>query len=428
MANNRIRSVGHLQTYNISRVRTDLGVPFVLLGTVTQRKERPEPSMGLTLQLIRTIDARIVWNFVSSMSTGEERRVLGIGEPRSTEELQPLLLDEVLAQWPWKMIKEEQPSSSMNIDTAVLEPEYLKPGDEVHSTVRLRNLWRTGQEPRVFFKVDDQLYPATVSADGGTYKGSWVVGKKDGRFTVYLLFSWPRYGRTETKLLGNYVIDGSSPLFKLELSGVKIINGIPIFNKDLVILPKMLVRKAMSRWRLAFYYGNGNLFGDMTGTGNLPESFIWSAKDKHGSIENGTYEVVVEAWDQAGNPGKASRQVMLNRSLPSVGVSAAMNGKEMVVNLEPRGKVPLAFWQMQMWTKQGNLVSNSEGKELPVKIGVELPNPDQAHDIQGLLIMQDIFGNQTRRDLKGLLPRLGEKAEAKKEEPKGVSESWVDEF
>jgi len=431
MATNRIRSVGHLDTYNIYRVRSDLGVPFVLLGTVTQREERPEPSIGLTLQLVRTSDARIVWTFIGSMSAGEERRILGIGEPKSSAELKPLLVDEILAQWPWRMIKEEQPSGSINIDSVVLEPRHLKPGEEVHGEVRLRNVWRANQVPRAFFKVDEQLYPATVSVDGSTYKGSWVVGQKDGRFPVNLLLSWPRYGRTETTLLGSYSIEGTSPLFELDLDGVKIVDGIPIFKDKLVIIPRMLVRKAMSRWRLAFYKENGRLSGELTGNGNLPGSFIWGAEDEHGtSIENGDYDVVVEAWDQAGNLGKATRRVELIRSLPSVGMTSAMDGKELVVNLKQQGKVPLSFWQLQMWNEEGNLLSHAEGKELPVKIGIEMPDSGQDHKIEGSLYVRDIFGNQTRRKLNNLLPDIGgeAKAKAKAKKAKGISETWVDEF
>ena len=430
MAINRIRSVGHLETYNIYRVRDDLGATFVLLGTITQRKERPEPSMGITLQLVRTSDARTVWTFVDSLSAGEERRILGIGEPRSSAALQPLLLERILKQWPWQMIKGEQPSGSINIESVVLEPRYLKPGEEVHSLVRLRNFWRAGLAPRVFFKVDEQLYPATVSSDGSTYEGTWVAGEKDGRFPVDLLLAWPRYGRTETALLGSYMIDATSPLFEIDLNGTTIINGIPVFNQNLVIIPRMLLRKALSRWRLAFYSGDGNLIGDMSDTGNFPVSFIWSAENKYGSLDDGIYQVVVEAWDQAGNPGKATKRVRLNRSMPFVRMETAKTGNELVVDLKRQGSVPLAFWRMQMWTKEGNLLSHAEGRELPVKIGVELPDAEKNQNIEGFLFVQDILGNQTRTKVKDLLPKLSEKEKekVKKEKPKGVSESWVDEF
>ena len=59
MANNRIRSSGQLETYYINLVRQELGAAYVLLGTVTQNKEQPNLSLGVTLNLVRTSDARI---------------------------------------------------------------------------------------------------------------------------------------------------------------------------------------------------------------------------------------------------------------------------------------------------------------------------------------------------------------------------------
>jgi hypothetical protein len=111
-----------------------------------------------------------------------------------------------------------------------------------------------------------------------------------------------------------------------------------------------------------------------------------------------------------------------------VGLTAARKGNELVVNLKPQGKVPLAFWRMQMWTKDGNLISEAEGQELPVKIEAKLPDSGQDQKIEGYLFVQDILGNQTRRRVKDLLPKLGGKTKAKEEKPKEISESWVDEF
>lgn len=437
MANNRIRTLGHLDTFHISRVRSELGAAFILLGTVTQRKERPEPSLGLTLNLVRTSDARTVWSYVDSLSTGEEQRVLGIGEPQSTADLRPLLLKEIFKQWPWRIINEVQQAGSINIDSVLVEPKYVRPGDEVHSRVRLRKNWLTGKAPRVFFKADNQLYPATLSADGSTYEGSWIAGEENGSFPVDLLIEWPLYGRSETTLLGNYLVDGTPPLLEVELPGVKILDGMPVFHRQLVIAPRLLVRKSLSRWRLAFYYESGNLAGDMTGAGNVPKHFIWSGKGNFGRLEDGVYKVVVEVWDKAGNLAKASKQVVLNRSMPKVDLAVEHDAEGLVVDLAHKGKVPLAFWRMEMWTKEGKLLTQSEGKELPVKIGVKLSDSEQQDvekNIRGVVVMEDVLGNQVRQKVEDLLPKLEAQAKAKtkaegeSKKSKGISEKWVNEF
>ena len=425
MANNRIRTVGFLETYHISRVQSDLGAAFVLLGTLSERKERPEPSVGLTLNLVRTSDGRTIWTYVGSMSTGEERRVLGIGEPQSTIDLQFLLLDEIVAQWPLQSINEAQQAGAFNIDTAVLQPRQVRPGDEIHTKVRLRDIWTGAQAPRVFFWADDQLYPAKVSADGSTYEAVWVAGEENGRFPVTLLLEWPHYGRIETALLGNYVIDGTPPLFEFELHGTKLLDGMPVFSSKLQIIPRMLVRKPLSHWRLSFNYEDGPI-GVMEGSGNLPESFIWEGR---GSQGDGIYEVVIEVWDEAGNSAKASKEVAMNRSLPEIDLALDRADERIVVDLAGHdGKVPLAFWRIDMWTKEGKMLTKAEGRELPVKIDIDLPDSDQDQEIKGFVFLEDILGRKTRRKVEDLLPKIIDKSKVKEQKPTGISESWVEEF
>jgi TolB-like protein len=427
MSNNRIRTVGYLETLNISQVRRDLGAAFVLLGTVSQRKEKPEPSMGLTLNLVRTSDARTVWTYVGSVSTGEERRVLGIGEPQSTNELQYLLLDEIVEQWPWQIINDAQQARSINIDTALLEPKHVRPGDEVHGRVRFRGSWSAEQTPRVYFRADDQLYPATASADGIYFEATWIAGEENGRIPVNLFLKWPHYDRTETLLMGDYLIDGTPPIFELDFRGTKLLEGVPVFTGKLVIVPRMIVRKAISRWRLAFYYSNeeNDSVGEMDGIGNLPRSFTWAGPSKL-SYGDGFYKVVLEAWDMAGNVASASRVVELKKGLPQVDLSLDRSGEEMIIDLEYDGKVPLRYWRLEMWTREGKILTQSEGKDLPVKIEVGLPGSDQDQEIRGILFYQDVFGAKVSRKVQELLPDF--KKKTKKKSPAGISESWVDEF
>lgn len=434
MANNRIRTLGRLETLRIGEAENDLGAAFVLVGTVDQRKERPEPTLGVTLNLVRTSDARTIWSFTTSLSTGEDRKILGIGEPQSTAELQPLVIDEILKHWPYQRINEVQQVGAINIESVALSPRYVRPGEEVHGQVRLRNTWAAGHAPRIFFKAADQLYPAKLSADGTTYEGTWVAGEENGRYSVHLFLEWSLYGRTESALLGSYLVDGTPPVLDLSLRGAKILDGIPVVNQKVAILPQLLVRKPLSRWRLAFYYESGNLAGDMDGAGDLPKSFIWSGRGNFGRLEDGDYDIVVEAWDKAGNLAKASKRVRLDRSIPKVEMAVNQTAEGMVVGLNQESRIPLSYWRMEMWTREGKLLTETEGKDLPAKIKVDLSNSVEEKDLRGIVVFEDVLGNQVRKKVEDLLPKLVEaakakaKAEAEKKKPKGISERWVDEF
>ncbi len=429
MAHSRIRTVGYLESFHITRVREELGAAFVLMGTITQMKERPLPSMGVTLHLVRTTDSRTVWSYVGHTSSADERRVLGIGEPTTAAALMPILLDDIVAKWPWDIIREMQQATAVSIDSVVLHPNYVRPGAEVSVRIRLRNEWPASRAPRLFFMADDQIHAATLRDDGVTYEASWIAGDRDGRFPVNLLLEWSRYGRSETALLGTYLVDGAPPLLELELRGATLQEEIPVFRNELVILPRMIVRKPLSRWRLSFLNDKGELVGADDGIGNLPEVFVWRGRgNTQVPVESGEYEVVVDVWDLAGNEAKASRRVLMARRPPEVELAVEKNGQEMLVDLEHDGKIPLAYWRMEMWSKEGRLIKTAEGRELPAQVGVELSEAVAEGDIEGFLLVQDILGNRSNRNVGDIFQQLGRRQPEVKEEAPVFQETWVDEF
>jgi len=150
MSNNRIRHSGQLETYHITRLREELGAAYVLLGTVIQNKDLPKPSLGLTLNLVRTNDGSTIWSYVGAVSGADERNLLGLGEATTARELEPVLADEILSRWPASEILNQEQQSSASIDSVVLQPKKVVPGTEVHCTVRLRNLWLASRAPGFF--------------------------------------------------------------------------------------------------------------------------------------------------------------------------------------------------------------------------------------------------------------------------------------
>ncbi len=429
MANNRIRKVGQLEAFNALRVREELRAGFVLIGTVSQRKERPDPTLALTLSLIRTTDARTVWSYAGSVTTSQQRKALGIGEPLSTDELQYLLLDEMFEYWPWQRINEVQDVGAVNLETVKFNRHYVRPGDEISCRVSIRDSWPVKLFPKVFFNVADQIYPATVSDDGKTFEASWVAGEENGSYPVSLLLEWAQYERTETVLLDSYVVDGTPPLLEVELRGGEIYQGMPVFNRNVVIVPSLLVPKPLSRWRLSINYllgdGDKHYVGDMKGAGNMPSSFVWEG---HGYYGDGTYEFIVEAWDNAGNTAEASKLAEYNKALPKVDLALSKKQDELVMDVEYASKVPLRYWRLEMWTKEGRLLTEAEGNELPVKVGFKPPDAALNQEITGFVFLQDAFGKQSRVKVEDLLPELNKAREKKEEKPTGISEKWVDEF
>jgi len=74
------------------------------------------------------------------------------------------------------------------------------------------------------------------------------------------------------------------------------------------------------------------------------------------------------------------------------------------------------------------MLTQSEGKELPVNIEIDLPGGEGGQEIQGFVFMKDILGKEVRKNLSDLLPSIVEKPKDEEKKPKGISESWVEEF
>jgi hypothetical protein len=427
MVSNRIRTVGYLERYQIANARRDLGAPFVLLGTVFERDKRSAPSIGLVLSLVRTSDARTIWTYVGSFSAARERTVLAIGEAQTSDELQPLLLLDIVEKWPSQVISNEQLVRPINFDSIELGPQMVRPGGEVHCRVRLRDAWPAGKAPRIFFKVADQLYPASPNMDDGALEGVWVAAEENGRYPVALLLEWPDFDRTETVLLGYYLVDGVLPLFELDLRGDGYIKGRPVYYNGMRIYTNMLVHKPLSRWHLSIYSEeSAEISAELSGEGNLPESFFWNGKDKP---PEGGYRITVEVWDEAGNSAEVSAEALLITQRARVGLNLKTKGNEIVVNVEDVGRVPLSYWRLEMWTKEGRIITETEGEDLPATFDVKVPETEYPQEIAGFLFYSDVMGRQVRRKVENLLPKLeAEKKEAVKEKSSGISERWVNDF
>lgn len=426
MGMHRIRSVGFLDSTNISRFRRDLGAAFILFGTITESKNSPEARIGLILHLVRTSDMRKVWTSVYSRSRSDERNILAIAEPTTIEDILLLLIGDLIRDWPWQIINEEQFDGALKLDAVFLSPLNVRPGGAVACRIRLKNTWGGGQPPRVFFKADEQIYPATASDDGVTFEAQWVARDDNGRVPVTLVLDWPMFERSETALLGNYLVDGTLPLFKLDLRGVRKLGDRRVADKKVVIIPQMIVKKQLERWRLSFYFeGIETVLADMEGAGNLPNAFQWEGMQGLLNPGDGTYQIKLEVWDKAGNIYQVTEEIEMLRSLPEAELAVTHSEKEVIADLDYEGKVPLSYWRLEMWTEEGKILTRTEGQDLPVSIDVQIPEALRNQKIEGVIFLRDVFGKESRKNLSHFLPKLSEQPEKVEG---GISKDWVDEF
>lgn len=429
MALNRIRIAGELEAFHVKQAREELGAAFVLLGTVLQSKELPIPTLAISLNLVRTYDGRTLWSYVGGLSTADERRLLGIGEPKSQRDLQAILLEEIAARWPKDEVNKE-PQRVASVDSLVLEPQHARPGTEVTCSVRLRNVWAEERAPRIFFKADDQLYAASFAPKTNTYEASWIAGDKEGRFPVALVFEWPLYGRTETLDLGSYVVDGLQPLVALDLKGGRIEGDMPLFAGEVVFIPRMLVQKPLSRWRLTVRNSADLVVVEEKGEGSIPGPMVWGGGTIYEGREiEGVFRADLDVWDQSGNKASASRRLELSKKPPRAEIVAARKESRVTVSVrEGENRLPLYFWRLEVRSEEGRLLNAAEGADLPADVVVELTAADAGKKIEGVLQIQDVLGNKSRIEVKDLLGSFEKESARSAAEKKTATETWVKDF
>jgi hypothetical protein len=136
----------------------------------------------------------------------------------------------------------------------------------------------------------------------------------------------------------------------------------------------MLRREPVARWKLTVEDENGKEQVSQKGYGELPRRFIWDGRDASGwPAEEGIYKVTLSVWDRADNMAVTTQPVAVARTPPAMVLEAKARGRDMVVDLSNEGRVPIAFWRMEMRDASGELIKVAEGNELPMRMDLDRP-------------------------------------------------------
>ena len=108
-------------------------------------------------------------------------------------------------------------------------------------------------------------------------------------------------------------------------------------------------------------------------------------------------------------------------------MSADRDEQDISIELDKSDRIPLKYWRLEMWTKEGKILTQTEGQELPAKVEFELPETG-SQEVEGFLSYQDILGKKVFKKLSDFLPDAKPKKAGKKDKANGISEKWVDEF
>lgn len=372
MARNRVRWLGFLDSRHIIMAKEEMGADLVLFGTMSLRGEELSPSFGITLYLVRTSDTRTLWTASGGLAQQDIVNLLGIGEPKLGEGLLPKLAQSVMAKWPEELEYTSKAQHALEIEDIDLSPAHVRRGEKVTCNVRLRTTWPEEDAPRIFFKAGGRVYMAKKEAPGDHYTSDWEVAESDGRYPVTMVINWPS-GHKKVSFLGTYSVDSTPPKLVLDLKGVQL-EGTVAFRDQIIIVPRMLRREPVARWKLTVEDESGVEQLSYTGYGELPNRFVWNGKGKDGwPAAEGIYNVNLQVWDRADNMSVATQPVAVARTPPAMILEAKNLGRDMIIDLSNDGRVPIAYWRVEMRSSDGEMIKVAEGSQLPARMDVNIP-------------------------------------------------------
>ncbi len=426
MAKKRIRWLGFLDSQSMYEIRDELGVDLVLLGTVSQRSEKPVSSLGMILTAVRTSDGRHVWSESGGLCCADVCNLLAVGQPENEDDLLPLLAERLLKSWP-----REIPMGGESVRLAVastdLSPRHVRPGEKVHCRIQLRSSREELELPQVLLMVGDDDYLPMREVLSGMYEVSWLAPNRDGSIPVSLVLDNSQ-GDKEIIYVGSYEVDNSAPKLLLNVKGTKLSNGVA-FSHDLPVFPQWLEPEPVSRWSFVAYNSRDEVVAASDGKGNLPIRIIWKGLRENGyKAPDGTYSLVLKVWDRAGNESVAVEKVLLHSSPPAplLVVEPAMNGLLLRMGMDGETEVPVSHWSVEVFYSDGETLLARQGETLPVDFRLPLPSSEETRKLEARVKIQDVLGNRKQQKIDDLTRLIKTEVEAEEEEIK--EESWVTGF
>ena len=411
MVRNRIRSLGTLTSYQLTRLRQELKTEYVLLGTVCQLGQKPSAKVSLSLQLTRTEDEVVVWSVIKDLHEDDMISLLAISDPESLNDLYEQYFSTLFDTIPAE-IKQGggEVSPSVGILTVNLHADHVKPGERMEAEVRVYYSGSSDKAPAFHLLVDAKEYPVEVNEDARLLSASWLAPDNNGKYPVDLVAVFPS-GQRQVQRIGEYTVDGIPPELTVRFLGTTVDDEI-YFKSNLAIVPMLKVPEVTSRWEITVYDKDQQLVLLQDGSGQIPARLIWDGMlSGTEEAEDGRYLVRFQAWDRAGNPGRFEGFVNLMRTSPILKLTVEREGDTIHLLMDNEVQSPLAFWFAKVYEKNGGMIASRVGETLPATLDVKLPGPESDGILELIFAGQDRFGNRTWQKVEDLLNLDTEKVE-----------------
>lgn len=402
LAKKRIRWLGYLDSSHVFQMRDDLNVDYILIGTVSQRQDNPVAALGMILNLVQANDGRTVWSQSGGLSCADICNFLSLAEPQTIDDLLPVLADKLMGTWPDDLSLSEADSPRLVVESTLLEPRYVRAGEEISCTVQLRPFSGQDEIKQVQLMIGDDDYLTMNEEMTNVFSASWLAPDRGGSIPVSLILK-EKSGRKHVFFVGNYQVDNSAPKLILKPKGTELFNTIA-FSDKLPVVPLWQDPEPISRWLFTIKNVNDEVMVSGEGKGKLPKRFLWWGQRGDGhKAADGVYTVLLKVWDRAGNETATTRKVMLHAQPPILKIDAKMAIETIVLTVKSDDDIPISSWSAEILYSDGQTIIMEQGTELPVELDIPIPAEDDNRKVECLFIIKDILGNRGKREIRDIM-------------------------
>ncbi len=424
LVRNRIRQLGKLTSYQNSLIHKELGADLTLLGTICQLDDQDAPGLSLNLQLSRTSDSRIIWAKTENIGYADMTSLLGIHDPKTLDDIYDPFFSDMFATLPNVTTSQNQSLSTLDIATVYLQPNFLKPGEEVSCKLKMhKTLDENGIQPKLFVSDRGTEHPLIQDPEGYYLTVTWTAQKQAGEHPVFLIARWPS-GATRRGIIGSYGVDDHAPGAKLILIATEL-DGELFFSDKLKIIPKLTDPEPIVRWEISVIDEKDKVVVLMGAPHTIPRSLTWKGKTSLGNVAApGKYLIRFKVWDRAQRESSAETTINFMPKPPEISVEFTSTEDTVNVDLACATDTPLAYWFAKFIAEDGRLLKLVQGTSLPINFDL----PDKTTTDQKILCIvsaRDILGNQYQQKIPDL---FGKKDDANKKKETSIETEWLEDF
>lgn len=371
----RLRNLGEAGSFACRQMGEILNCDYILSVSVTESTGGNDPVLGLLLQLYRARDGMPVWGRSICYAAAQQIGFLGLNSGTELKQMRVqgiTQLVEQLKDMPITNVPQVHNVPRYSVQVVDMPKRLLRCG----STLRFRLKVRTGQDFSMLrLSIGDNSVSLEPTDQIDIYCAEINAPEEPGVYEVYLTGSQDYAAAEHAHIVAHIETVRSAPHLALESSATPRAQGQwPVFNRRLVVRPRMEKRRPIARWSFKVTDSNNNKVLEQNSTGELPAAMYWRGTDaRRFPLPSGRYTVTVHVEDEAGFSSSAAAQVYLQQPREELAsVTQVVEEGESALLLkstapDEQGSED-AIWRVYITDRNGDTLNEITGQQLPARV------------------------------------------------------------